>query len=211
MRDPRDIGIRMENGVEYRLRREWEMKRSELSTRQKREARAFLYGSFGQKNCWICQGALDPRQLHLAYTIHHLLELGQEGCNLLPKLTLAHLFCNSRRGKPKTIQKPDKDRIPVSATELLRESVPYDQGSSEMKANNEAEPLYRVWLWEKVLEAGKAGYEFKEAINSGAEHTGVSPQATRDYLNKATSKEGPFFADKAAGVKRVWLRPGRLT
>ena len=196
----------------YAPRFKWELKTGELNVQQRRQARAMLFGQFGQKKCFFTDRPIVPQLLHDAYDLHHLVKRGSPGCNFLINLRLALHGPNANAGKQNAlsgIRIRDKQRIPLSATETLRQTVPYDQGSAEMKANGEAEVPYRAWLWERVIEAGSAGYPWSQAINSGAEHTGVSPQATRDYLNKATSDEGPFFWEKVNGVKRVFLRKGR--
>ncbi|MDG6949554.1 MAG: hypothetical protein JRM77_06900 [Nitrososphaerota archaeon] len=198
----------------YRPFRAWELKTSELTTTQRREARAFLVGSFGQKKCHLTGRPIVLQLLHDAYDIHHLLPRGSPGCNLLINLRLALHGPNANAGKPKDrkgIRFPDKNKIPVSATELLRQTVDYSQGSREMQANGEAEVPYRGWLWGKVVEGGSKGYAKQQAINSGAEKFGVSKQATRDYLDKMLSEEGPFQEVKENGVKYVRVKPGRLT
>lgn len=194
----------------YVPRRKWEYKRSELSTRQRREARAFRFGAFRQKQCWICRIALDPRQLHLAYSIHHLMPLGVEGCNALPNIVLAHTGCNAKRGKAqKAPQKSDKDRIPLDPTTALRNLVDYSTGSREMQANNEAEPVFIAKMWEFLLENRRITKA--RAIDGMAWLLGVSKQATRDYLDKAKSEDGPFEEFKENGIKYVRIRIGRLT
>jgi hypothetical protein len=207
----RDIVYRMADGVEYRLHAKWEMKRSELSTRQKKQARAFLFGCFRQTKCFFTGKPILPQLLHSgAVDIHHVLELGVEGCNLLPNLKLAYHGPNANAGHPRRGIQQDKNRISIDPTTQLRQIVDYSGGSKEMQANVEAEVPYRAWLWEKVLEGGKKGYEKKEAINSGAEKWGVSKQATRDYLDKMISAEGPMFEKKENGIKYIRVRPGRL-
>ena len=78
-----------------------------------------------------------------------------------------------------------------------------------MQANNEAEPVYIAKMWEFILENKRITKE--RAINGMAWLLGVSKQATRDYLDKAKSEDGPFKEIKENGIKYIIIRPGRLT
>jgi hypothetical protein len=189
---------------EYSILRRWELKRSNLSTEQKKEARALLYGRFGQKKEHFSGESIEPRKLHFAYDLHHLLPRGSPGCNLLPNMRLAYHGLNAKAGAPKGIENRDKDRIPPDATTSLRQIVDYSAGSKEMQANAEAEPTYRKLMWEK-LEYGQTTMEKTRAIFGMAELIGVSPQATRDYYGKMTSADGPLEEYKENG-KRVRVR-----
>ena len=132
-------------------------------------------------------------------------------------LRLAYRGPNSTEGKAgKTIiRRIDKDRIPPDATTELRKFVDYSQGSKEMQANAEAEPFYRALMWEFILTNSRITKD--RAINGMAEKIGVSQQATRDYLKKAASEDGPFMETRKTrkeggdGIKYIIIRPGRLT
>jgi hypothetical protein len=197
----------------YQIKRRWELKTSELSTTQKREARAFLYGSFGQTKCYFTGRPIVPQLLHAgAYDIHHILPRGSPGSNLLPNLSLALHGPNANASKPPGIQISDRDKShptpPIDPTVQLREVVDYSSGSREMQANAESEPVYRAWLWERLLMENRVTKD--TAIWAGAEKVGVSGQATRDYLKKLTSETGPFEEFKENGIKLVRIKPGRL-
>jgi hypothetical protein len=193
----------------YTLHRYWEQKSGELTTGQKREARAFVFGCFGQKKEFFTGRPIDPKLLHMGiYDLHHLIAKGSPGCNLLPNLKLAYHGPNANAGKAKarsSIQIKDKDRIPPDATTQLRQTVDYSAGSKEMQVNGDAEPDYRAKMW-SLLEYGRTTMTKKRAIYGLAELIGVSPQATRDYLEKMVSQDGPLEEFKENGVKRIRVK-----
>lgn len=181
----------------YHILRRWELKRSDLTTTERREARAILFGSFRQTSCYFSHLLIPPRLLQTgAVDVHHLLPRGSPGCNLLPNLRLAFHGFNANEGKP-GVRKRDKDRFPVDPTLQLRQVVDYSLGSKEMQANNEAEPEFRAWMWARMRRERRVPK--KDAISGGAEQIGVSKQATRDYLDKMTSSVGPFREVKVRG------------
>jgi len=171
----------------------WELKTSELSTLQKKEARALLYGPFREKTCFFCKEPLGDEVVDKnPCDIHHILPMGELGCNYLIYIHLAHHApCNASAGKAKGIQMREKTTWPSSdPTFSLREKVSYMAGSPEMKVNAVAETKFRSWLAEKIREKG---WILKsEAICGGAEACGVNPQTTRRYLDKLLSDEGPY-------------------
>jgi hypothetical protein len=204
----------------YRLMRSWESKTGYLTTKQKREARAFLFGCFGQKKCYLTGKTILPQVLHDAYDIHHLVEIGQPGCNLLINLRLALHGPNANAGKPGAQKvKPgiptynkNKEKVPVDATTLMRQQVDYSEGTKTMQVNGEAEIGYRNKLW-ALLNWGdnKQGIPKSYAIYGLAEAIGVSPQATRDYYMKITSEAGPMEEFRENGMKRVRVRESFLS
>lgn len=210
MADALSLHSGLEPDVAYRVRRPWETKKTELSTREKREARAFLFGYFGQKKCFVSGKPIIPQLLHAGgVDIHHLLELGREGCNLLPNLRLAYHGPNASAGHPrKGIPRIDKDGIPPDPTTQLRQVIDYSRGPVEMQVNADAEPTYRGLMWEHLLFNNRITKN--EAIFGMAERIGVSPQATRDYLGKTISEAGPFKEIKENGIKYIIVKPGRL-
>lgn len=194
----------------YRPMRNWELKTSDLTPIQRKEARAFLVGRFGQKKDFFTAKPIALTLLHEAYDLHHLVERGSPGCNLLINLRLATHSSNANAGKPKktkAIQIRDKDKIPPDATTSLRQVIDYSKGSAEMQVNGDAEPAYRNKMWE-LLEYGQTTMEKKRAIYGLAELIGVSPQATRDYYEKMVSPDGPLeeYKEKDTHVKRVRVK-----
>lgn len=203
---------RLEDGTEYRLLRKWEAKTSPLTTEQKREARAFRVGRFRQTKCSVTGKPIVLSMLHDAYDLHHLLPQGSPGYNMLPNMRLALHGPNANAGKPPRpgIERKDKDRIPISETDLLRQRVDYSSGSREMQVNADAEPEFRGWVFDQLWYGERNDFTKREAIFGGAEKVGVSPQATRDYLAKMTSSEGPLREVKEDGIKLIKVKPGRL-
>ena len=111
----------------YAPRFKWELKTGELNVQQRRQARAVLFGCFGQKKCHFTGRPIVPQLLHDAYDLHHLVKRGSPGCNFLINLRLALHGPNANAGKQNTlsgIRAQDKQRIPLSATETLRQTVP---------------------------------------------------------------------------------------
>ena len=197
----------------YRIIRSWELKVSELTTSQKKEARGLLWG-LGEKTCYICGKELDPDLDGNPCDIHHALRLGVEGCNFLPNLHLAHHACNAKEGRPKGIQTTERDKTPIGEpvadpTAKLREQVPYQSGSVEMQVNARAEVRYRRWLWGKIRDGEGFVTKF-EAMHGGAEVCGVSPTTTRKYLGKLTSEEGPYHEFRSHQGKQIWPNDGTL-
>jgi hypothetical protein len=194
----------------YHPRRSWEMKITELTPRQKREARAFLFGRFGQTKCFFTGMPLYPHILQTgSITIHHLVPLGKPGCNLLMNLRLAYLGPNSNAGKPgKTaIQMIDRDKIAPDPTTQLRQVIDYSKGPVEMQVNADAEPTYRAMIWDQMLYNNRMTK--KEAIYGMAERIGISPQTTRDYLEKMISEAGPFREIRENSIKYIVVKRGR--
>ena len=61
--------------------------------------------------------------------------------------------------------------------------------------NQRSEKPWRAWIITQVHNA-KTGYSVDEAIHSGAELFGISPETIeRRYLPKITSKAGPLLVD----------------
>ncbi len=187
---------------QYKPLRRWEHKVSDLSTTQKREARGFLLGYFGQTKCFLTGKPIVPLMLHDAYDLHHLIPRGSPGCNLMPNLRLTLHSANAAKGKPRVSRNETETKL-LDATAQLREVVDYSTGSAEMQANNETEVPYRNWLWAKMRLQKRVLWH--DAVYGGAEAVGCSPQASRDYASKMASSEGPF---KPAGKgRRKYLVP----
>ena len=60
----------------YAPRFKWELKTGELNVQQRRQARAMLFGQFGQKKCFFTGRPIVPQLLHDAYDLHHLVKRG---------------------------------------------------------------------------------------------------------------------------------------
>ena len=62
--------------------------------------------------------------------------------------------------------------------------------SEQLMINKESERLFRKWLLEVLVQVGLI--EFREAVNSGAEHAHCSQVTINRYLDKLCSYEGKF-------------------
>lgn len=194
----------------YRPFFDWELKTGELTPKQRRIARAFRVGRFRQKNDHLTGKPLALHLLHEVYDLHHLVERGSPGCNLLINMVIAAHGPNSNAGKARSrsairISNKNKESVLVDETTLLRQRVDYSTGPAPMQVNGDAEPEYRRKMWDE-LSYGEKTMTKHDAIYDMAEQLGVSPQATRDYYMKATSRHGPFEEYKENGVKRVMVK-----
>ncbi len=89
----------------------------------------------------------------------------------------------------------------LDATSKIKDKVDYQKGSAEMKANDYFEMGFRNWLTAYLI--GHLEIAKDEAIASGAETTGASINACRNYLLKFTSKAGPGLEIKLVSKTRV--------
>lgn len=89
----------------------------------------------------------------------------------------------------------------LDATTRIKQNVDYQNGSKEMQANDYFEPEFRSWLTAKLL--NQKEIEKDDAIASGAERTGASINACRNYLLKFTSNEGPAYEEKLPSKTKV--------
>jgi len=111
---------------------------------------------------------------------------------------------NRRRAKNPSVQEERERENP--RTRVLKQAIPYHEGSAEMQANFLFEIDYRSWLLKFMDE-----YEFitkKEAINAGAEVAGCNPTTSAKYLAKLTSLAGPLTETKdMTGEVVILYRP----
>jgi hypothetical protein len=111
---------------------------------------------------------------------------------------------NRRRAKNPSVQEERERENP--RTRVLKQAIPYHEGSAEMQANFLFEIDYRSWLLKFMDE-----YEFitkKEAINAGAEVVGCNPTTSAKYLAKLTSLAGPLCETKdMTGEVVILYRP----
>lgn len=105
--------------------------------------------------------------------------------------------CNvTLENKARVLEIPPSDQVERErnqgkpATRVIKEAVPYKQGSPEMQASYLCELDYRTWILGKIRELG--GFPRPDAINAGAEIVGCSPSTTTKYLAKLSSSEGPL-------------------
>ena len=95
----------------------------------------------------------------------------------------------------------ERDIKNLDATTRIKQKVDYQKGSKEMQANDYYELGFRNWLTAKLL--NRKEIEKDDAIASGAEITGASINACRNYLLKFTSNEGPAYEAKLPSKTRV--------
>ena len=160
--------------LDYHPLRKWEWRTGELSTVQKREARACLWGLLRVRVCYVCRNSLDARLLHLAYDIHHLLPRGSPSSNFIPNLRLAHHGCNAREGVPTESVRVDRPHAPR----------PLERDGFSAIKNAEAEPEFRrfVFAWIKQNKEDPPTPDF--LIDNGAALVGANPVTVERWLRK---------------------------
>jgi len=100
------------------------------------------------------------------------------------------------------------DDITTPNTRVMKQAVPYCDGSPEMQANAIFEVKYRQWVLHQVADIGFIPK--KEAINAGAELVGCNPATATKYLAKLTSMVGPLAEGRdGTGQMMVWAKAGR--
>ena len=78
------------------------------------------------------------------------------------------------------------------SSKVAKDTLDYQSGSVEMKANSMFEPVFTEWLLTHLP------MSIDEATYSGAHVTGCSPATTKRYLKKLTSAAGPLREFKGA-------------
>ena len=74
------------------------------------------------------------------------------------------------------------------ATSIVKETIDYTNGTVQMQANQCFEVEFREWLLKQIK---AIGYYLKDdAVYSGAEVVGCSPETIVRYIRKLTSSEG---------------------
>ncbi|MBM3156460.1 MAG: HNH endonuclease [Chloroflexi bacterium] len=110
-------------------------------------------------------------------------------------LRLLHRECNVARENRRRPRRPSvQGERENPRTRVLKQAIPYHEGSAEMQANFLFEVDYRIWLLQFVSQFGFITK--KEAINAGAETVGCNPTTSAKYLAKLTSLAGPLMEKK---------------
>ncbi len=96
----------------------------------------------------------------------------------------------------------------ADSTSVLKSRVNYSSGSPEMQVNDAVETEFRGWTIALLIRMGE--YPLNDLISDGAEHTGVSVNAVRNYLRKMCSPLfGPLetFRFAGRGPTHVRIKP----
>ena len=92
----------------------------------------------------------------------------------------------------------------ADATSILKSKVNYSSGSPEMQVNDYTEIEFRNWITALLLK--KKVYPLDDAVADGAEKTGASVNAVRNYLKKMLSPlYGPLKKFKFAGRGNMFI------
>lgn len=93
----------------------------------------------------------------------------------------------------------------ADATTALKARIDYSNGSPEMQVNDAAEGEFRKWVVALLLKY--EDYPLKVLIEDGAEWTGTSLNAIRNYLRKMCSRlYGPLETFRFAGKGPTHVR-----
>ena len=100
----------------------------------------------------------------------------------------------------------DSSTLPsADATTQLKAKVNYSCGSPEMQVNDAVETEFRLWAFALLLRKGE--YPLEDLVADGAEMTGASMNAVRNYLKKLCSPQyGPLEKFRFAGKGPVHIR-----
>jgi len=152
--------------------------------------------------CKICG---DPPTTRNGLDIDHI--DGDEHNNEESNLRLLCRKCNVARENRRRTKSPSvREERENPRTRVLKQAIPYHEGSAEMQANFLFEVDYRTWLVEFIRELG--WITKKEAINAGAEIVGCNPTTSAKYLAKLTSLAGPLLESKdMLGDVIITLKP----
>jgi len=75
--------------------------------------------------------------------------------------------------------------------DVLKDMIPYESGSPEMKAHKRFERIWLRWVRQQLNRHGS--YDKRELLREAAKVSRCSIQTSRNYLEKYTSElEGPF-------------------
>jgi len=90
-------------------------------------------------------------------------------------------------------------------TSVLKAKVNYSIGSPEMQVNDAVETAFRNWAFALLLSKGQ--YPQEDLIVDGAERTGASINAMRNYVKKMCSPQfGPLESFRFAGKGPRFVR-----
>jgi len=141
----------------------------------------------------VCQDCGEIPTTRNGLDIDHI--DGDENNNEESNLRLLCRKCNVARENRRRARRPSvQEERENPRTRVLKQTVPYHEGSAEMQANFLFEIDYRSWLLQFVREYGFITK--KEAINAGAETVGCNPTTSAKYLAKLTSLAGPLTETK---------------
>lgn len=117
-------------------------------------------------------------------------------CNIKTALERSHKITSEHHGV--FVEREGEN---LSATAKIKAKLDYQRGSLEMQANDYFELSFRNYITAKIKQKGEI--EKEDAIGSGAEVSGASVNACRNYLIKMTSSEGPCIEIKLPSKTRV--------
>ncbi len=99
----------------------------------------------------------------------------------------------------------DSELPSLDPTTSLKSKVNYSLGSPEMQVNDAVETEFRNWAFGLLLKQDE--YPIEDLISDGAELTGGSVNAIRNYLKKMLSPQfGPLERHRFAGRGQMMVR-----
>jgi len=140
-----------------------------------------------------CQACSESPTTRNGLDIDHI--DGDEHNNEESNMRLLCRKCNVARENHRRAKRPSvQEERENPRTRVMKQAIPYHEGSAEMQANFLFEIDYRSWTLQYVREHGFLTK--KEAINAGAETVGCNPTTAAKYLAKLTSFVGPLTEAK---------------
>lgn len=157
------------------------------------ETRAWAYRFLVLRDNEICDNCGDFPTTRNGLDIDHI--DGNPHNNEESNLRLLCRTCNVARENRRRAKSPSVQGERVNPrTRVLKQDIPYHEGSAEMQANYLFELDYRTWLLQFIQEHGFINR--KEAVNAGAEIVGCNPTTSAKYLAKLVSLAGPLQETK---------------
>lgn len=164
--------------------------------RMNSRVRKRLYGILRDRDgerCRICRRRGNEKSL----VIDHL-----DNNNDNNELSNLQLLCrrdNSRKNPRGPARRKILSPVSVRVCELDTPQI----SSAEYSKNQEAEPLFRHWLYDNVRTLGEI--EYQEAIDCGAEIANCSQESVKRYIRKLCSSVGIMLIEREAD-ERIFIR-----
>ena len=149
--------------------------------------------------CLICKRGLGKVKLQIDHADNNPSNWAPDNLHLLCQTHNLQLRGVPVTKKLRTIRWHSANNVCVRekkygsiSSKVAKDTLDYQSGSVEMKANSMFEPVFTEWLLTHLP------MSIDEATYSGAHVTGCSPATTKRYLKKLTSAAGSLREFKSA-------------
>jgi len=171
-----------------------------------RSQKKWIYLFLKQRDGHSCSKCMKKESELGKLEIHHIDEnpSNQDPPNLRLLCHSCHIKVSIKGNDPKHYGIfVEREGENLNATAKIKAAVDYQQGSPEMQANDYYELEFRNYIIARLKRTENHKIEKDDAISSGAERTGASINACRNYLMKMASSEGPCYEAKLPSKTRV--------